>query len=141
MHQANSSVASALLRGQKCHAKGKHPRAGTALPKGSSEKPVAEPSEHHQKEKLCESSAVIVTAPFMAMVMSQGTWVGRGHIRACPLWHHVDSSWITDSGEEGKVWSVDEPYVHGGEGTRLNFHPENSIRGWGTPQGQVWGDL
>lgn len=72
----------------------------------------------------------------MAMIKSQVPSVPRDHIRAHPLWHHVDSSWITDAGEEGKVWSVGDPVCMG-----LNFHPENFIRGQGTPQGQVWGDL
>lgn len=93
---------------------------------------MAEPSEHHQKEELCESSAVDVTAPFMATFKSWVACVVRDHIGACPLWHHMDSSWITDSGEERKVWRVDEPCVYGSEGTRLNFHPENFI-GVGVP--------
>lgn len=102
---------------------------------------MAEPSEHHQKEELCESSAVNVTAPLMAVIKSRVTCVVRDHIRACPLWHHMDSSWITDTGEEGKVWRVDEPCVCGSEGTRLNFHPETSSGVGGAPQSQVWGDL
>lgn len=93
--------------------KGEHPRAGTVHPKGSWEKPVAEPSEHHQKEEPCESCAVKVTAPFMAMIQSQVPWVLRDHIRARPLWHRVDSSWITDTGEEGKGQSVGEPLCMG----------------------------